>query len=132
MAILRVKCDCGKIVEANVGDRLCDNKLYWFQSYHCNHCGTIIEVDGIEKIPVEIETAIMEQEGRCGLLLHSSKDRRKADFLLKKHQNSIWDKFELFKENQSDEIAQGTKNEMLHIKSFLESKGGIDCTIKYY
>lgn len=132
MAILRVKCDCGKIVESNVGDRLCDNKLYWFQSYQCDNCGKIIELDGIEKIPIEIETAIMEQEGRCGLFLNNSKDRRKTEFLLRKQQNSILDKFELFIEKKSDEIAQGTKNEMLYIKNLLKSKGKIDCTIRYY
>ena len=108
MAILRLNCDCGKIVGANVGDRLCDNKLHWFQAYHCDNCGKFIELDGIGKTPLEIETAIMEQEGRCGLLLNNSKDRRKAEFLLKKQRNSILDKFELFTDKNTDEISQGT------------------------
>ena len=130
MARLKVKCNCGMTVEANVGDKLFDNKLYWFQSYHCCNCGRTIELDGIEKMPLEIEAAIIEQEGKYRLLLNDSKDRKKTEFLLKKNDNLGI--FRQFVEKQSDEIAQGTKNEMLLIENFLKSKAGISCTIKHY
>ena len=132
MAILKVKCDCGMTVEANVGDRMCNNKLHWFQSYYCNNCGNTSELDGVGNIPPDIETAIMEQDGRCGLFLNNSDDRQKAEFLLKKRQSDNLEKYKLFIEKKTDEILYGTKNEILLTEKYLKSKGGIDCLIKYY
>ena len=130
MAILKTKCECGQSVQANVGDRIYNNRLYWFQSYYCDNCNGAIEMDGDGEIPPAIKSAILEQEGSFGLFLNDLKDRAKTEFLLKKIPSDYLIMFELFLNKRSDEIIRGTQNEVLLVKNYLKTKGAIDCKIK--
>ena len=51
MATLKIKCDCGKKISSRVGDRIYNNKLYWFQSYSCDNYGKTIEMEIWDKMP---------------------------------------------------------------------------------
>lgn len=130
MAIIRTKCDCGMPIEISVGDAIYDNKLRWYQSYRCNSCGKTLELDDFGKLPPEIESAIMGQEGSYELVLNDLNDRLKIIHLLKKMQYDNFSAFEQFKEKKSDVIIRGTKNEVLLVKNYLEAKGITNCIVK--
>ena len=55
MAVMKMKCHCGKIIEANVGDCIYNNNLRWYQTYCCENCGNVAEIDGIGNMPLEIK-----------------------------------------------------------------------------
>ena len=86
MATLKIKCDCGKKISSRVGDRIYNNKLYWFQSYSCDNYGKTIEMESGDKMPTDIKDAIMEEGGNYLLILKDIKDRRKVEILLRKCQ----------------------------------------------
>lgn len=132
MAIIRTKCDCGMPIVISVGDAIIDNKLRWYQAYHCDSCGKTLELDELGALPPEIEAAIMEQEGGYGLILNNLDDRLKTIYLLKKIQCGNLSAFEQFIENKFDEIMRGTKNEVLSVKTYLEAKGIMNCIVKDY
>ncbi len=123
MAVFKTKCDCGQNILVNVGDRLYNNTIQWFQSYNCINCGKSIEMDSVDEIPLEIKLIIMEQEGTYGLFLKYPKDRAKVEFIIKKLMTDKLKKFDLFLEKKSDEIIKGTQNEVLVVKNYLEKKG---------
>lgn len=123
MAIFIEECECGQSVSVSVGNRIHDNTLWWFQSYHCIKCGKTFEMDSKDEISVELEQLILKQDGAYGLYLENSKDRIKVEYLIKKTMPSKIKKCELFLEKKADEIIIGTENEVLLIKKTLESKG---------
>ncbi|MBQ7774424.1 MAG: hypothetical protein IJ379_14405 [Lachnospiraceae bacterium] len=129
MAVMNIKCDCGFETLATVGDRIRENRICWFQSYHCEKCGKTVELDSVGEIPSEVARAIMEQEGTYSLLLTSLQDRAKAEFVLKRMAGEDLSRFALFSEKETDEIMQGTRNEVLLLKGYLEKKG-IKCNEK--
>lgn len=129
MAVMYIKCDCGFEMQATVGDRICENKICWFQSYHCKKCGKTVELDSVGEIPLEVAKAIMKQEGTYRLLLGNLQDRGKAKFVLKRIADEDLSRFALFSEGETDEIMQGTRNEVLLLKGYLEKKG-IKCNEK--
>lgn len=130
MAILKIKCDCGKIIETSVGDKICDNKLFWFQSYHCNYCGKTVEMDCEGMIPSDIKETIITEQGNYGLIICDIKDRAKTEFLLKKMPQGNLFNFKEFLEKKSEEIIRGTQNEVLIVKNYLDKKGMKDCIIR--
>lgn len=130
MAILNVKCDCGQIVSTNVGDTIRNSKLYWFQSYQCNNCGRTIEIDCDNVMPLDVKMAIISEQGSYGLFLNNIKERTKVRFILKKFPNSNLSSFKGFLDKETDEIVQGTQNEVLIIKEYLELKGINNCIVK--
>ncbi|GFI04017.1 hypothetical protein IMSAGC005_02861 [Lachnospiraceae bacterium] len=83
MAMLKIKCDCGRIAEVGAGDKICNNKLFWFQSYYCNYCGKTVEMDSEDMMPSDIREAIIAEQGSYGLIICNIKDREKTEFLLK-------------------------------------------------
>lgn len=132
MAILKIKCDCGQIIETSVGDKIYNNKLFWFRSYHCNYCGKTVEMDSEGMIPSDIKEAIMAEQGRYGLNICNIKDRVKTEFLLKKMPECDLFNFKPFLERRSEEIIRGTYNEVLIVKNYLVKKGMKDCIIRKY
>ena len=130
MAVIKIKCNCGKIIEASVGDSIYNNNLRWYQSYYCKNCGNALEMDEIGVIPFEIKKAIMIQEGSCELFLLDYKSRKKVSYLLNKmpYMDSEW--FKLFEEEKSNRIVCGTQNEVTFIKEYLEAKGIKECELK--
>lgn len=71
MAKINLNCECGEIVEAEVGQKG-HKKITWFMSYKCHICGRTIEEDGIGETPEVIRKAIITQEGEYGLLASES------------------------------------------------------------
>ena len=130
MAVIKMKCNCGMIIESNVGDSIYNNNLRWYQTYCCDNCGNAMEMDGIGDIPSEIKKAIMMQEGSYGLFSSDLKNRNKIIYLLKKMPYKDLDLFDLFKEGKSDEIIRGTQNEVTFIKDYLVTKGVKSCKVK--
>lgn len=130
MAILNAKCDCGKIVSTNVGDAIHNSKLYWFQSYLCDNCGRTIEMDSDEAMPIDVKKAIILEQGCYGLFLNNIKERTKVKFILKKISDSNLPSVKEFLDKETDEIVQGTQNEVLIFKEYLELKGIKNCIIK--
>ncbi len=129
MAVMNIKCDCGFETLATVGDRIHEKGICWFQSYHCEKCGKTVELDNVGEIPSEVAKAIMKQEGTYSLLLTSPQDRAKAEFVLKRMAGEDLSRFVLLLEKETDEIVQGTQNEVLLVKRYLEKKG-IKCNEK--
>ncbi len=123
MAIMKVKCHCGKTIEATVGDCIYNNNFRWYQTYHCKNCGNATEIDDIGNIPPEIKQAIIKQEGEFVLVSTERKNRAKIIYLLKKMPCGDSDLFEMFKEEKTDKIFSGTKNEMAFMRSYLITKG---------
>lgn len=132
MAILKIKCDCGRIIETGVGDKIYNNKLYWFQSYFCCYCGKTVEMDSEDMMPSDIKEAIIAEQGSYGLIMCNIKDRKKTEFLLKKMPEGNLFNFKPFLEKESEEIIRGTQNEVLIIKNYLNKKGMKDCIVKRY
>ncbi len=129
MAVLKIKCDCGKNISSKVGNRIYNNKLYWFQSYSCDNCGKTIEMESDDKMPTDIKDAIIEEGGNYVLILKETKDRRKAEFLLKKMPNSSLLSLKPFLERECEEIIKGTRNEVLIVKNYLAKRGIDSCII---
>ena len=130
MAVLRIKCHCGQDVSASVGDKIYNNRLYWFQSYHCANCGETIEMDSDAQMPSEVKEAIVAKQGKYGLFVSNRKDRAKAEFILKKMPHGDLSDFKLFLERKTEEIIRGTQNEVLIVENFLAQKGIHGCSIK--
>ena len=120
---MEVKCHCGKIIEATVGDCIYNDNFRWYQTYHCENCGNAAEIDGIGNMPPEIKQAIIKQEGESVLVSTEAKNRVKIIYLLKKMPCGDSDLFEMFKEEKTDEIFSGTKNEMTFMRNYLITKG---------
>lgn len=129
MAAYFMKCDCGADVLVHVGDKICQDTLCWFRSYHCINCGKAIELDDADEIPPEIRQIILEQDGTYELYLCNEKDRGKAEFLLKKLPVDNMKMCNVFVENKTDVIIRGTQNEVLLVKLLLE-KRGICCQLR--
>ena len=102
MAIFIKECECGQSVSVSVGNRIRDNTLWWFQSYHCIKCGKTFEMDSKDEIPFELEQLMLKQDGAYGLYLENSKDRLKVEYLIKKTRLSNIIKCELFLEKKAD------------------------------
>lgn len=132
MAMLKIKCDCGRIAEVGAGDKICNNKLFWFQSYYCNYCGKTVETDSEDMMPSDIKNAIIAEEGSYGLIICNIRDRAKIEFLLKKMPEDNLFNFKPFLERKSEEIIRGTQNEVLIVKNYLDKKGMRDCMVRRY
>ena len=120
---MKVKCHCGKIIQATVGDCISNNNFRWYQTYYCENCGNATEIDGIGNIPLEIKQAIIKQEGEFVLISTEKKNRAKIVYLLKKMPCGDSVLFEMFKEDKTDKIFSGTKNEMTFMRNYLITKG---------
>lgn len=104
------KCGCGKTFYISAGEGIQDGIFRWYVSYHCINCGRNIEMDGtgIESIPKEVQSWIIEKEGLWEL--KSTKNEIKFQFLLRK----LLGKGGTFR---------GTQNQVKWIKSKLMEKG---------
>ena len=123
MAVMKMKCHCGKIIEATIRDCIYNDNFRWYQTYYCESCGNATEIDGIGNIPPEIKQAIIKQEGEFVLVSTQRKNRAKIIYLLKKMPCGDSNLFQLFKEEKTDKIFSGTKNEMTYMKNYLITKG---------
>ncbi|PQO44356.1 hypothetical protein [Blastopirellula marina] len=68
MAPLTLRCpDCGRSIQAEVGQFAGHGRLVWSLAYACPDCGACIEADDSGEPPAEIRAAILAHEGEWGL-----------------------------------------------------------------
>lgn len=130
MALLKTYCSCGSIVLSNVGEKADNEKLYWYQSYHCDNCGETMEIDCEGIAPEVIRNSILESDGYYSLYIKERKDRGKVVFLLKKWKNFLELGLEDFLKQNTERIICGTQSEVMLVKDYLKRRGGIECIIE--
>jgi hypothetical protein len=76
MTSIHTPCShCGRDLVVNVGQSIFDERLVWYASYCCSHCGLQVEEDGLDSPPDEIRRAILADKGEWTLIVHETGDR---------------------------------------------------------
>jgi large subunit ribosomal protein L7/L12 len=76
MASIHTPCEhCGRDLVVNVGQSISDERLVWYASYYCPHCGFQLEEDGFDSPPDEIRRAILTDKGVWTLIVHETGSR---------------------------------------------------------
>jgi hypothetical protein len=122
---LKDSCDtCSKEIEVAIAQTIIHGELRWYKSYSCDHCGAVIEIDGIGFPPDEIRQKIIHGEGEWSIAFNKV-NIGKASILKVLRQAldlSIAEANTALGSASSPSLT-GTKTEMLWLKGFFDAAG---------
>jgi len=119
MAKISKICSCGTTSLAEIGQSFISGKLRWYLSFKCPCCGKANEVDGMDDIPIEIRDAILQQEGKWGLIIEDTNKTLSLLAILRKELNLSLNEIARLRKLIPGIVLTGTKIEMERLKEIL-------------
>lgn len=124
MTSIHTPCEhCGRDLVVNVGQSIFDERLVWYASYCCSHCGLQVEEDGWDSPPDEIRRAILADKGEWTLMVHETGKRGILVLkILRKALNLSLDDVAKLRKFIPGCVSNGTRVEMEWLQILLSSE----------
>jgi len=119
MAKISKICSCETTSLAEIGQSFISGKLRWYLSFKCPCCGKATQVDGMDDIPIEIRNAILQQEGKWGLIIEDVNKTPSLLAILRKELNLSLNEIAQLRKLIPGIVLTGTKIEMERLKEIL-------------
>lgn len=123
MVTIKEKCpECNQEMTVSIGQSDRVEKLVWFRSFRCDHCGISMEEDGVD-LPEDLRAIILKNDGTWALSVMSGENRVIVYKVLRKTMGLTMSEIKKIAKDHQEAIITGTHVEMRFLKNRMEKEG---------